>query len=75
MVVRLSHAKDEDDRNVDVEAKFFKDRAAHVDPWRSVRFNLLKEEGKMELFTGGTIVGSCEEGLIQILFNAYKLGT
>jgi len=29
----------------------------------------------MELLTGGIIVGSCEEGLIQILFNAYKLGT
>ena len=29
----------------------------------------------MELLTGGTILGSCEEGLIQILFNAYKLGT
>ena len=29
----------------------------------------------MELLTGGTIVGSCEEGLIQILFNAYNLGT
>ena len=62
-------------RKVGVEAKFLKDRAAHVDPWRTVRFNLLKEEGKMELLTGGIIVGSCEEGLIQILFNAYNLGT
>ena len=40
MVVRLSHAKDEDGRKVGVEAKFLKDRAAHVDPWRTVRFNL-----------------------------------
>ena len=75
MVVRLDHAKDEDGRKVGVEAKFLKDRAAHVDPWRTVRFNLLKGEGKMELLTGGIIVGSCEEGLIQILFNAYNLGT
>ena len=29
----------------------------------------------MELLTGGVIIGICEEGLIQILFNAYKLGT
>ena len=66
---------DEDGRKVGVEAKFLKDRAAHVDPWRTVRFNLLKSEEKMELLTGGIIVGSCEEGIKQILFNAYKLGT
>ena len=29
----------------------------------------------MELLTGGIIVGSCEKGLKQILFNAYQLGT
>ena len=29
----------------------------------------------MKLLTGGIIVGSCEEGLIQILFKAYNLGT
>jgi len=73
MVVRLDHAKDEDGRKVGVEAKFLKDRAAHVDPRRTVRFNL--EDGNMKLLTGGIIVGSCEEGLIQILFNAYNLGT
>ena len=28
----------------------------------------------MKLLTGGIIVGSCEEGLKQILFNAYKMG-
>ena len=29
----------------------------------------------MELLTGGIIVGNSEEGLIQILVNAYQLGT
>ena len=40
---------------------------------RKVRFNI--EEGKIELLTGAVIVGSCEEGIKQILFNAYRLGT
>ncbi len=52
-------------RKVGVEVKFLKDRAAHVDPLRILRFNL--EEGKMELLTGGVIVRSCEEGIKQIL--------
>ena len=29
----------------------------------------------MKLLTGGIIVGSCEEGIKQILFNAYRLGS
>ncbi len=73
MVIHLTQAKDEEGRRVGVQAYFKKDRAAHVDPQRTVRFNL--EEGKMKLLTGGIIVGSCEEGLIQILFDAYRLGT
>ena len=36
MVVRLSHARDEGGRKVGFEAKFLKDRYAHVDPWRTV---------------------------------------
>ena len=32
-------------------------------------------KNRMELLTGGIIVGSCEEGLKQILFNAYKMET
>mgnify|MGYP001219138961 CR=1 FL=1 len=56
MVIRLSHAQDDDGRKVGVEAKFLKDRASHVDPWRIFRFILLKGKGKMELLTGGTIV-------------------
>ena len=73
MVTQLTHAKDPDGRKVGVQAFFYKDRAAHVDPRRTVRFNL--EDGNMKLLTGGIIVGSCEEGLIQILFKAYNLET
>ena len=73
MVTQLTHAKDPDGRKVGVQAFFYKDRAAHVDPRRTVRFNLV--DGNMKLLTGGIIVGSCEEGIKQILFNAYKLGT
>ena len=73
MVVHLTQAKDEEGRKVGVQAHFKKDRAAHVDPRRTVRFNL--EDGNMKLLTGGIIVGSCEEGLIQILFKAYNLET
>ena len=73
MVTQLTHAKDPDGRKVGVQAFFYKDRAAHVNPRRTVRFNLV--DGNMKLLTGGIIVGSCEEGIKQILFNAYKLGT
>ena len=52
---------------------FQKNRAAHVDHRRTVRFNL--EDGNMKLLTGRIIVGSCEEEIKHILFKAYKLGT
>ena len=68
MLVHLTQAKDEDVRRVGVQAHFKKDRAAHVDPPRAVRFNL--EDGNMKLLTGGIIVGSSEEVIKQILFNA-----
>ena len=48
MVVCLSHAKDDDARKVGVYAKLLKDRAERVDPWRIVRINFLKGEGKTE---------------------------
>ena len=58
MVIESTQSKDEEWRKIGIQAQFKKDRAAHVDPRRTVRFNL--EDGKMELLTGGKIVGSCE---------------
>ena len=45
MVVEFTQAKDEDCRKVGVQAHFKKDRAAHVDPRRTVRFNI--EDGNI----------------------------
>ena len=67
MVVHLTQAKDEEGRKVGVQAHK-KNRAAHVDPRRIVRFNL--EDGNIKLLTGRILFGSCEESLIQILFKA-----
>ncbi len=72
MVIHLTQAK-VDGRQVGVEAKFKKDRAAHVDPRRIVRFNL--EDGEMVLLEGCKVVGNCEEQLKEILWKSYRLGT
>ena len=58
MVVHLTQAKDEEGLKVGVQVHFKKARAAHVDPRRTVRFNL--EDGNMKLLTGEIIVESCE---------------
>jgi len=42
-----------------VKKQSSKDRPVHVDPRRIVRFNL--EDGRIELLTGGLIIGSCKE--------------
>ena len=65
--------KEQDGREEGLQAFFFKNQPAHVDPRLIIMFNL--EDGKMELLTKGIIVGSCEVGIKQILFNTYRMGS
>ena len=64
--------KEQDAREVGVQAFFIKNRPAHVEPRLISMFNL--EHGKMELLTKGIIVGSCAVSIKQILLNTYRMG-
>ena len=72
MVCALSIARDEDNRRVGVTANFRKDRAAAIDPTRSLTFSLTN--GQLVLQPGMEVVGSCEEALLQILWEAHQRG-
>ena len=55
-----------------VVAEFTKDRAAHVDPRRTLRFGL--NDGRLELFPEVEVVGSCADALLAILWEAHQRG-
>ena len=74
MVVKLVPATDHDGKITGVTAEFTKDRAAVVDPRRKLTFSLNREEGRYELAHGTAKVGTCEEAIIQILWDAHQRG-
>jgi len=74
MVVKLIPTTDHDGRTTGVTAEFIKDRAAVVDPRRKLTFSLNREEGRYELAHGTAKVGTCEEAIIQILWDAHQQG-
>ena len=73
MVIELTEDKDEKGRKVGVQSHLKKDRAAHVDPWHSYSFNLLKGEEKVESLTELTIVESLEESNAVSVINYVNL--
>ena len=72
MVVSLSKALDPDGRRIGITAKFKKDRAAVVDPYRSLTFNLNRETGILQLVPEVEVVGNCREAIIDILWRAHQ---
>jgi len=74
MVVHLMPATDHDGRTTGVTAEFKKDRAAVVDPRRKLTFSLNREEGGYEMAHGTPLVGTCEEAIFQILWDAHQRG-
>lgn len=74
MVVHLMPATDHDGRITGVTAEFKKDRAAVVDPRRKLTFSLNRNEGGFEMAHGTPQVGTCEDAIIQILWDAHQRG-
>ena len=75
IVVAFSKALDTDGRQIGVTAKFKKDRAAVIDPFRSLTFNLNRETGVLQLAPEVEVVGNCREAIIDVLWRAHKNGT
>ena len=73
MVMHLKAKKDEDtNETIGVTAEFKKDRAATIDPRRTITYKLVDAE--MELIENKDIVGSCEDVILEIMGDFYKEG-
>ena len=73
MVIHLKPNIDEESKRQNgVTAEFKKDRAANIDPRRTVVYKL--EECEMVLEDDKEIVGSCNELILEILSGFYKQG-
>ena len=75
MVCSLTHAVDDTGRQIGVKAQFLKDRAAQIDPRRSVTYRLDEDENELKAVEGTTVVGSCSEAVLNVLSDLYKKGT
>lgn len=74
MVISLVKAIDADSRQIGVTAEFKKDRAASVDPHRKLTYALDYNTNTFALAPDVEKIGSCEESIIQILFDASLRG-
>ena len=74
IVVSFARTLDPDGRQIGIRATFKKDRAAVVDPYRTVTFTLDREAGKLLLTGDVEVVGNCREAVIDVLFRAYQRG-
>ena len=74
IVVSFAKALAPDGRQIGISATFKKDRAAVVDPFRTLTFTLDREAGKLVLAGDVEIVGSCREAVIDVLWRAYQRG-
>ena len=73
MVIYLKPNTDENTKTQNgVIAEFKKDRAANINPRRRVTYKL--EECEMVLKDDKEIVGSCNDVILEILFNFYQEG-
>ena len=71
MVIYLKPNTDENTKTQNgVTAEFKKDRAANINPRRRVTYKL--EECEMVLKDDKEIVGSCNDVILEILFNFIK---
>ena len=72
MVCALSIANNPDDKACGVTVNFRKDRAAAVEPRRSLTYSLKDEE--LVLRTDVEVVGNCEDAILTILWDNYRNG-
>ena len=74
MVISLVKAIDPDGRQTGVTAEFKKDRAASVDPHRKLTYALDPNTHTFALAPDVEKIGSCEESIIEILWDAFLRG-
>ena len=74
IVVSFAKAFNPDVRQIGIRASFKKDRAAVVDPCRTLTFTLDREAGKLVLAADVEVVGNCREAVIDVLWRAYQRG-
>ena len=74
MVLHLKAKMDDDDnkKQIGVLAQFKKDRAATIEPRRSILYKL--NDCEMELLEEKEIVGSCNDLILEIMSDFYKKG-
>ncbi len=74
MVLHLNAKMDDDDnkKQIGVLAQFKKDRAATIEPRRSILYKL--KDCEMELLEEKEIVGSCNDVILEIMSDFYKQG-
>jgi hypothetical protein len=72
MVCALSVATDPEGRPAGVTAEFKKDRAALVDPRRSLTYKL--QDGELVLRPEVEVVGTCEDAILTVLWEAHQRG-
>ncbi len=74
MVLHLKAKMDDDDnkKQIGVLAQFKKDRAATIEPRRSILYKL--NDCEMELLEEKEIVGSCNDVILEIMSDFYKKG-
>jgi hypothetical protein len=61
-----------DGQVIGIKAQFRKDRAATVEPRRSLTYHL--RDGELALEHGGEVVGSCGDAILTILWDAHRSG-
>jgi len=71
MVIRLTEEKDCEDRQIGVRVQFVKDRAAVIEPKRTLVYQL--KEGELDLAPGVEVVGSCKEQILEVLWERCHL--
>jgi hypothetical protein len=72
MVCHLTTVGEGDGQVVGIKAQFRKDRAATVDPRRSMTYHL--RDGELVLEHGGEVVGNCGDAILTILWDAHRNG-
>lgn len=74
IVVSFAKALDPDGRQIGITASFKKDRAAVVDPCRTLTFTLDREAGRLVLAGDVEVIGNCREAVIDVMWREYQRG-
>ena len=74
IAVSFTKALDPDGRQIGIKTTFKKDRAAVVDPCRTLTFTLDRKAGKLVLAGDVEVIDNCREAVIDVMWLAYQRG-